>query len=396
MDRIPSTGTSVEALLGTCVHKAFEEVYLARLHGRVLSEDEALAVYEKEWAAGIQGQVAFRDARYAPEDWRRTGVECVTTYYRAHAPFDAEKTVAVEKRVGFPLPVPDPATGAIEEYRIEGFVDRLALAPDGCFEVHDYKTGGSLPTQAQKDADWQLAIYDIAVREAWPDAPGVRLVWHYVRHGRAIVSTRTAGQLAALKLEIAALIRTIRADRAFEPRKSPLCDWCDYREACPLFKHLEAYAKLPADERRHEGGVALADAFAELEARKKALRAEVHAIEAEEERLKAEIVAYAQARDVRALAGSDCEVEVHSRDDLKFPTRTAAADKVALMEEELRETPVWPLVSRVDPKLVVEVQQSGSLSADLARLLKSWLDRWSRRETLWTVRVKRRREAADE
>ncbi|MDZ7262649.1 MAG: HAD-IC family P-type ATPase, partial [candidate division KSB1 bacterium] len=46
----------------------------------------------------------------------------------------------------------------------EFIIDRLMLAPDGAFEVHDYKTGSSLPEQATLDRDRQLGLYQIGVQ----------------------------------------------------------------------------------------------------------------------------------------------------------------------------------------------------------------------------------------
>jgi RecB family exonuclease len=47
--------------------------------------------------------------------------------------------------------------------KIQGFVDRLAIASDGTYEIHGYKTNKSLPTQKDKDDDKQLALYQIGV-----------------------------------------------------------------------------------------------------------------------------------------------------------------------------------------------------------------------------------------
>ena len=59
-----------------------------------------------------------------------------------------------------------------ERYKCKGIIDRLMLAPDGAFEVHDYKTGSKLPDQAELDKDRQLALYQIGVQKLWPDVEG--------------------------------------------------------------------------------------------------------------------------------------------------------------------------------------------------------------------------------
>jgi len=41
------------------------------------------------------------------------------------------------------------------------------------FEIHDYKTSRSLPTQHKLDNDRQLALYELAIRKKWPDAKNI-------------------------------------------------------------------------------------------------------------------------------------------------------------------------------------------------------------------------------
>lgn len=404
VDRLKSDRSGVEAVLGVCVHTAFEALYEARSHGKLLSEEETLEVFRKEWREKTAEPPTFRDARFTLADWKRIGEECVSGYWRGHQPFDEDKTVAVERRIGFALAVKDPVSGERVDCRIEGFMDRLSLAKDGFFEIHDYKTGGSLPTQAQKDEDWQLALYDVGVREAWPDAPGVRLVWHYVRHGKSIVSTRTPEQLEALKSEVADLIGKIEEEvarkddpAAFKPERSPLCDWCDFRDLCPLFKHAEDLAKLPPDEQILEPGAKLVNQYAEVEAEKKKLREQLGELETKEEDIAQRLIAYARSKSIQAVAGADYEAEVHAKEDLRFPTKTKEPEKVDQMEGELKELPaLWKAVSRLDTRELLDLYKKRRLPEAVFETVKAWLDKWGRPERKETVRLRKRREAKDE
>jgi putative RecB family exonuclease len=76
-------------------------------------------------------------------------------------------------------------------YACKGVIDRLMLAPDGAFEIHDYKTGAGLPVQAELDKDRQLALYQIGVQKLWPEAREVRLVWHLAAFDMEMRSVRT-------------------------------------------------------------------------------------------------------------------------------------------------------------------------------------------------------------
>ena len=91
--------------------------------------------------------------------------------------------------------------------RLQGFVDRIARTRDGAIEIHDYKTSARVPSQSEVDEDRQLALYQIGVGARFGAQRPVRLVWHYLRQRRMLVSTRTPEQLDALGA------RDARADR---------------------------------------------------------------------------------------------------------------------------------------------------------------------------------------
>lgn len=396
VDKLRVDRRSAESALGTAVHAAFEAVYEGRLHGRLLAEDEALAEFYKAWDEELRHPLLFSDKRYGPEDWKRIGEECVRGYYQAHYPFDEDKTVAVERKVGFPLKLVDREAGVELEVRIEGYVDRLALAKDGAFEIHDYKTSRHLPTQAEKDEDWQLAIYEIAVRANWPDASNVRLKWHYVRHGKTITSTRTPDQLERLKSDIARLIDAIKRDHAFEPVKSPLCGWCDYQDICPLWKHPVEVAQLPEAERRAESGVRLVDRLAELQRRKRALNDEIAALEVEVEQLHKALIDYASAKGVAAVAGTQGSVDVKSKEDFRFPTKTEAPEKLEAIETALKATPVWPQVSRLDKTALMDGFHNRQWPKAVIEMIESWVGKLIRHEKHAIVRFHKKKTSEDD
>ena len=263
VDRISRRRKTPETTVGVAVHAAFEELYGLVAGGKVPALPEVEALYDAALDAEWDDSIRLVDARFARADWRNVGAQCVRLYYEAHAPFSEDRTIAVEKRVGFPLVVEG------REYRIEGFVDRLSLAPDGAFEIHDYKTAKNLPGQAHADADWQLALYELAVRREWPDARDVRLKWHYVRHGKTLTSVRDASARARLLEAVSGTIAAVKHDHQFAPNPGPLCDWCEYKDLCPLFAHPWKIAALAPAERGRDDGVRLVDALAEIEAKRK-------------------------------------------------------------------------------------------------------------------------------
>ena len=386
VDKIKRDTKSVEAFLGTCVHSAFEKLYEEVGHGKLPALEDILRAFEEEWSAGWTPDIQIKDRAYAPEDWKELGRECVKIYYDQHKPFDENRTVAVEKRVGFPLEV----DGA--QYRIEGFVDRLALGKDGAFEIHDYKTGKTLPPQSELDSDWQLAIYDAAVRRDWPDTKSVRLVWHYVRHGKSLVSSRTPEQLKALEAEIASLIRRIKQDHEFAPNKSPLCDWCEYRDLCPLFAHAEKVAQMSYDALKKDDGVKLVDQLASAEAKRKELRDKIRELERDEDALRESLIRFAQAQGVTAVAGLEGEVSITEKDEYKFPTKTHSPEALEALERELRSSPLWKEVSHLDAHRLLDGYKRKEWPEAMLKLAEDLLSRYAKRVREKTVRFKRKKD----
>ncbi len=389
VDRISRARKTGATVLGTSVHTAFEFLYERLQAGARPSIEEVLAegraAFARDWDETVTHQGAA-----SREDWERLVEDCVRRYWDSHAPFDRDRTIAVEARVGFPI----EAEG--REYRIEGFVDRLAAAGDGDFEIHDYKTAKSLPAQAHLDEDWQLALYEIAVRTQWPSARSVALVWHYVRHGQTLRSSRTPEQLAGLKAEVAALISEIKRDHAFEPKPGTLCDWCEYRDLCPVFAHPEKVAAMAPEERKRDDGVKLVDELSGVEDKRRRLRDELKSLDAAKAELDARIAAWAEAAGVVSVAGESATAAVSFKDEVHLPTKTHEPERSAALEKDARASAVWEEVARLDAHALLEGVKARRWSGEALAAAEALLARYGRRERAATVRLRRRRGGDDE
>jgi putative RecB family exonuclease len=228
VDKIKRYEEGVEAFLGQRFHDAMEWLYKERAF-RVVPLDELLEHYEKAWAGNWHAEIIIKKEGRTPDDYRLMGRRFIEDYYKRHYPFDEGRVLGLERHIRFPL-------DAEGRYKCKGIIDRLMRAPDGAFEVHDYKTGSSLPEQAELDADRQLAFYQVGVQKLWPEAKDVRLIWHLVAFDLEMRSARTPEALEGLKKELDSLIDRIEAEREFAPHESALCGWCPYWDLCPVKK----------------------------------------------------------------------------------------------------------------------------------------------------------------
>ena len=237
VERIPVETESIEAFLGKRVHDVLERLNRFVVRGLVPSLAKVLQRFRSEWSERFDAErVRIVRAELPAESYRDLGERCLGNHYRRQYPFDRDETLGIEEHVAFAL-------DGDERYRVQGYVDRVARAADGALEIHDYKTGRFVPSQQSLDQDRQLALYQLGLEGRF-GAGEVRLVWHYLQRDQLRVSTRSRDQLDALRGRTIDLIDCIEAERAFEPKPSALCTWCEFNQLCPA-----ASGKQPAGNR---------------------------------------------------------------------------------------------------------------------------------------------------
>jgi putative RecB family exonuclease len=325
------------------VHDVLEELYKRLLQGRLLSLAQLLQYYDDLWAKQWHEGVRIVKAGLAADDYRQVGRKCVEDYYARHQPFGPSHTLGLERQVLFQL---DEAG----QYRLRGFIDRLAQRPKGTYEIHDYKTGGWLMTQEAADTDRQLALYQIGVEGMWNDVRQVDLVWHFLRFDKEIRSRRTPEQLAAVKAQCIATIQDIesRGTEAanFPTQATGLCDWCDYRTLCTATRHYVTVESLPPKQYKADAGVSLVDRWAALYEQRLALEEQAEALKAEEEAARQQVLAFAEQQDLESVAGSSYHVDITSKVTLDYP-KTGDEDRDQF-ESALRKAGLWNEVATLN------------------------------------------------
>lgn len=230
---------SIDAFLGKRVHEALEFLYKNVGMGIKPTPSELIWHFREAWEREWNDQVYVVRSGETVAGYMAIAERCLTQYYKRHDPFDRGRTIGAEVLVTYPL---DPG----RDLHLQGYIDRLVDLGNGDYEIHDYKTGRRLPSQAEVDRDPQLALYQLAVTQQLPDVRSVRLVWHYLAHDRKIESIRTPEQLRGLRDEVIALVARIEQATAtgdLPPRVTPLCSWCEYKPVCAAW-NPEAYAAL--------------------------------------------------------------------------------------------------------------------------------------------------------
>jgi putative RecB family exonuclease len=228
IDNIVIIEKNIESFLGKMVHSALEWLYLEVKKGFIPSLDELIFYYAKNWKSQFDLEPLIINGNFSVDDFYNRGIKFLADYYIQHHPFD-DNTIEVEKGIEILL---DKG----KNYKIKGFIDRLVYnLKTGEYEVHDYKTSNSAPSQEKIDTDKQLALYSIAIKELFGEDKNVLLVWHYLAYNRKIHSRRSDENLKEFRKEIIDLITKIESTKDFPAKKSALCNWCEYKKICPAF-----------------------------------------------------------------------------------------------------------------------------------------------------------------
>ncbi|MER3445521.1 MAG: hypothetical protein C4291_01200 [Candidatus Dadabacteria bacterium] len=359
IDKIPEEMKTIEQFMGSRVHKALERLYKSLISAKIIPLERVIEYYHRNWEKEWDDNIRFVNKELSKEDYRELGEKCIRDYYESYYPFNQSRTIHVEKRVSFTLDNDGRC-------KIQGYIDRLAIAPDGTYEIHDYKTNKSLPTQKDKDEDKQLALYQIGVKGMWSDAHSIRLIWHYLVFNKEISSSRTDEDIDRLRAEQIALINEIESATEFPPVESSLCIWCSYQSICPLRKHLFIIERSPEKGGLKEEGFQLVDRLEELQSLKKRVETEI-------EETKGSLITYAEREGIDRIFGSTKVAKVERETKIRFPDTND--EKRVQLENIIRESGKWDEVSLLNVRRLSKIVEEGAWDESITSKIEGFIER---------------------
>lgn len=338
-DIVKSEG--IEAFLGKRVHETLEKLHKELILSKLNSVEDLTAFYKAQWSKNWLETIRISKAGFTEQNYYDTGERAIKEYYKRYFPFSGGRTLAAELRLPFNL------KGG---HSFVGYVDRVDLTADNTYEIHDYKTSGSLPHEERLAADRQLALYQIGLRQNYRDAEKFSLFWHYLVFDKEFRIEKTAEELEEVEAKTVELIRSIETETEFKPRESSLCNWCDYPALCPVMKHTIKTEALTVEEFLYDDGVVLANRYVEVIDMIKEL-------ENEKDNLKSRVLAYAKRENISRVRGSDRLLNIVERETMKFP-KTGDPRRNDL-EAYIKEAGKWDEASALNTR-------------SLSKLLNAW------------------------
>lgn len=264
IDKIKSGKKSPEAVFGSVVHSAMQFIHTGSFI--LPTQKEALNHFAQKWNSDVFENEFQERSAFAQ------GIKIIQDYYKKNNPDDF-KIVDLESRFSVDL------KGKDETHLISGIIDRIDKIDEG-YEIIDYKTSNKLPAQKHVDENLQLLIYLLSFLKRYPDLSKtpekVRLSLYFLKHGTKLSTTKTLAQLKEETEKIFALFEEIKTSK-FEPKTSPLCNWCDYQEICPMWKHKFKKEITATDEEKTE----IIEKYLQLQTESKEKRAEIASLQKE-------------------------------------------------------------------------------------------------------------------
>ncbi|MGQ9671515.1 MAG: RecB family exonuclease [Candidatus Aminicenantales bacterium] len=327
---------TIETFLGRMVHEALEKLYRDKMHEKLLSSDELLDYYRQNWLQKWPGAVIQVKKDYTPENYLRMGERYLKDYYNRHKPFERGRIIALETKELIPL----DENG---DYLFHVRIDRLVDMGEGIYEIHDYKTSSLLPTQKELDEDKQLAAYALWVKSRFKDFQKARLVWHYLAFDKEMDTWRTADELEALRREILAQIQAIEQTKEFSAVVSSLCNWCIYRQLCPMWKHGVDLEMKTSNEFLCDPGAKLVDEYVRI---KSELERFSHEAQEKLEKIKEALLAFSQKEKVAVVFGSENKITIKEQMSLQLPAKNTEERRRLI--EILKQSGKWDEVADLD------------------------------------------------
>jgi putative RecB family exonuclease len=123
------------------------------------------------------------------------------------------------------------------EFTLRGIIDRLERDDVGRLVISDYKTGRSPAEHQVSERMNPMMLYGWLCLQHLGEAPAT-LRLYYLKDKKVVERAPTAANLefhAKRTTSVWQAIATACTTGRFQPRKSALCNFCNYRQWCPEF-----------------------------------------------------------------------------------------------------------------------------------------------------------------
>lgn len=232
---VPEWEENLHLILWTEVHSALEWLYKQVNVQKIPSYDDLEEVFVQNFNEKAN-KIEAEDSE--KEEFLTRWKYYLKNFYEKHYPFDDIKVIWTEIQLYIDL---------WNDVKFQWFIDRLDKKQND-FILTDYKTNKNLPPEDKTLYEEQLTLYALWVKQKYGKY-FKKLYWNleYLHFDIQDFWEITEDRIEEVKQKYQTITKEIETkkaeynlwdEEAFPTIESSNCRFCDYKELCPLFKHL--------------------------------------------------------------------------------------------------------------------------------------------------------------
>lgn len=217
--KVDSDEEAVPADFGVLLHEVLETIMQwvvdTEFTGQI-SEQQVLDLYRAAWPRyeSLIGIELYQE-----------GARILREHIRKHGRVDHLRILSVELEFNLRL----------EEFVVNGYMDRVDKVNDDTIRIVDYKSSWLIFSRDEIDADLQMSVYGLAAQQMWPWAKHIEYEFHMIRHGVELKTSRTQQQLDDARDYVLTMGRQSETAEEFPARLNSNCSTCAFRKICPEY-----------------------------------------------------------------------------------------------------------------------------------------------------------------
>lgn len=299
-DAFPDKVTLDECLRRS-VDDTIREYARSRIMGYRLKDEKVLESFWKNWDNNYPK--VYNPVKDDAMQYIRVGEKCMKNFVYQSTRFGAVDIVASDMEGTLSLPGKNEIAICIQEVGRRGSTAYITR----------YVTDAQVSSKEELRNDFEMrasalwAMDNLGARETV-------MRWMFLVQSVTTELTANRPDCQEAARQVSFMIDDMRSVKELLPRESDYCPLCPYQSRCPRFLH-----ELSTKESGPDKGTELADRYLEYEKKKQALKNRIEVLDAEQDALKAEIVAYADSKGYMSLKGEEGKILIRHERKAELP-----------------------------------------------------------------------------
>ena len=269
---------TIQECLDVSVRDTISQFSRSRILGDRMKDEKVLDAFWKHWDENYTK--VYNPNKTDPMQYIRLGEKCIRNFVYQSTRFGATDIIASHMEGTFRLS---------EKYEL--FIDIEEVGRRGTTAyVTRYITDTKMLSKEQLAEDHEMKISALWAMDNL-DAREIVMRWVFLVQSTVTELTAIRNECRASVPVVLSQVDELIREKEPLPRETPYCSECPYQSRCPRFLH-----ELSVRDNGKDEGTELANQYLDIEAKKQALKNRIEVLEAEQDLVRAKIVAYSDSR----------------------------------------------------------------------------------------------------